>query len=322
MSTRSSYKPDFEEWKSKVSLYWPKLVATGASHAYIIPRLLETQDKFLAILILSDRDPFGWAKILQNTCLGGNVFLKHLMVLADVGSEQLQRLKQKFPFGTKLEFLWKNNEYKYKFKKINTDQVGKLTNKELQVHDLSMAQPLTPLQKDVAMILLFGGLVKDLPSDFEWLGDKCTIGDLLGDEPRLRDYIKQRYIWVSRITQGSSANALGQAFQKAVFEYLKGKLSSEWQITQNGTIPGVEDAGKEIRFDIVLKHSTRDFYCAVEVSFQVTTNSTIERKAGQAQRRHDLLKEKGYKIAYVLDGAGNIARQSTVAGFHSTVIVQ
>lgn len=53
--------------------------------------------------------------------------------------------------------------------------------------------------------------------------------------------------------------------------------------------------------------------CAIEVSFQFTTNSTIERKAGQAQSRQSLLHRKGYCIAYVIDGAGNFERRSAIS---------
>ena len=53
--------------------------------------------------------------------------------------------------------------------------------------------------------------------------------------------------------------------------------------------------------------------CAIEVSFQFTTNSTIERKAGQAQSRQRLLHKKGHYIAYVMDGAGNFERRSAIS---------
>ena len=65
-------------------------------------------------------------------------------------------------------------------------------------------------------------------------------------------------------------------------------------------------------FDIVA-HAPTGACCAIEVSFQVTTNSTIERKAGQAQARQNLLHEKGHKIAYVIDGAGNFQRRSALS---------
>jgi len=49
------------------------------------------------------------------------------------------------------------------------------------------------------------------------------------------------------------------------------------------------------------------------VSFQFTTNSTIERKSGQAEARQRLLRAKGHRIAYVIDGAGNFERSSAIA---------
>ncbi|MDZ7741653.1 MAG: hypothetical protein U5Q03_07865 [Bacteroidota bacterium] len=38
----------------------------------------------------------------------------------------------------------------------------------------------------------------------------------------------------------------------------------------------------------------------------------MKEKAGQAQARYELLHENGHKIAYVIDGAGNFARQSAL----------
>lgn len=66
-----------------------------------------------------------------------------------------------------------------------------------------------------------------------------------------------------------------------------------------------------LSYDIVAK-SPKGNFCAIEVSFQVTTNSTIERKAGQAQARQNQLKKAGHKIAYIIDGAGNFERSSAL----------
>lgn len=65
-------------------------------------------------------------------------------------------------------------------------------------------------------------------------------------------------------------------------------------------------------FDVVAE-SPSGKYCAIEVSFQVTTNSVIERKAGQAQARQRILHKHGHKIAYVVDGAGNFQRNSALS---------
>ena len=64
-------------------------------------------------------------------------------------------------------------------------------------------------------------------------------------------------------------------------------------------------------FDIVVASPTGK-YCAIEASFQVTTNSVIERKAGQAQARQLQLHAAGHKIAYIIDGAGNFQRSSAL----------
>jgi hypothetical protein len=64
-------------------------------------------------------------------------------------------------------------------------------------------------------------------------------------------------------------------------------------------------------FDLVITKGSKSV--GVEVSFQVTTNSTIERKAGQADERKKLMNSAGYKIAYVIDGAGNFQRSSAIS---------
>jgi hypothetical protein len=85
----------------------------------------------------------------------------------------------------------------------------------------------------------------------------------------------------------------------------------EWRVNKD-QLPNVsQNERTSLSVDIVTK-SPKGIYCAVEVSFQVTTNSTIERKAGQAQARQELLHKNGHKIAYVIDGAGNFARQSAL----------
>ena len=58
--------------------------------------------------------------------------------------------------------------------------------------------------------------------------------------------------------------------------------------------------------------SKENKYVAIEVSFQVTTNSVIERKAGQAQARYTQIENAGYKIAYIIDGAGNFQRETAL----------
>ncbi len=63
-------------------------------------------------------------------------------------------------------------------------------------------------------------------------------------------------------------------------------------------------------FDIVVSKNNK--YVAIEVSFQETTNSVVERKSGQAKFRYEQIENAGHKIAYVIDGLGNFRRKKFV----------
>lgn len=168
---------------------------------------------------------------------------------------------------------------------------------------------MSPIMEDIIVLILFGGAstASNLPAEIE---QKCVIGTMIGQKHELDSFVRQRYIWVSRITGGATANALGNLAQKYVSDFLKKKLPS-WnfdkkqfpKISQNDSTP--------LKFDIVAK-SPKGRYCAIEVSFQVTTNSTIERKAGQAKNRQQQLRAGHHKIAYVIDGVGNFERKSAI----------
>jgi hypothetical protein len=142
--------------------------------------------------------------------------------------------------------------------------------------------------------------------------EKCEIGMLLGDADAIDKYVREKYIHVSRITTGASANGLGQIAQTYVLNTLRGMLKKEYKIKRNGSIVlAGYDKGGGMPFDIVVEKNHKKV--GVEVSFQVTTNSVIERKAGQAESRLNLMHEDGHWIAYVMDGAGNFQRSSAVS---------
>lgn len=234
------------------------------------------------------------------------------MVLADIGGETLMRLKKALPliFDEFLNFRWEGQNYSYKFQTLTAKESW--SNKSLCVDGKGLGNEvsLNPVMEDICMLLLFGGATtvnKELPVD---ITNKCVLGSMLGKTTELELFVKQRYIWVSRITGGATANTLGQLAQTYVKRYLEEKLP-KWRINKDH-LPNVsQNERTALSVDIVVK-SPKGNYCAVEVSFQVTTNSTIERKAGQAQSRQELLHTKGHKIAYVIDGAGNFARQSAL----------
>lgn len=133
----------------------------------------------------------------------------------------------------------------------------------------------------------------------------------MAKKTELEEFVKKRYIWVSRITGGATSNKLGHLAQDYVIGFLKTKLR-DWNF-DNKTIPDIsQNERTDISFDIVAQ-SPKNKFCAIEMSFQVTTNSVIERKAGQARDRQKRLHDRGHKMAYIIDGSGNFTRSSALA---------
>ena len=293
--------------------FWPEQIAKKERTSSIIPKLIETQDKFISLLNIADSSPHAWKDALKTSgSMSANLFLKHLVVLSDIGGEKLMRfnkeLSKVFP-NQKMSFSWRDKLYEYILKSSNNAQ--NWSNTQLKVDGKGLANPaeLSPQMEDVVMLIMFGSTatVIGLPSEIE---EKCMIGSLIGQKKEVDAFVRQRYIWVSRITGGATSNSLGNLAQQYVVEYLKSKLL-DWDFSKK-SIPGISQNDRtSTSFDIIAA-SPGGKYCAIEASFQVTTNSVIERKAGQAQARQNQLHNAGHKIAYIIDGAGNFQRQSAL----------
>src|ERR1700720_2243584 len=90
--------------ESNAAKFWPAALVEQEQTTSIIPKLIETQEKFIGILYTADKSPTVWKEALAlTTTLPPNLFLKHLIVLSDVGGEKLQRygkeLRVFFPNG-------------------------------------------------------------------------------------------------------------------------------------------------------------------------------------------------------------------------------
>jgi hypothetical protein len=293
--------------------WWPDQLSEIERDASIIPMLLETQDKFISLLNIADSSPTAWKNVLATSKkLSANLFLKHLIVLSDIGGEKLMRFKKELPMifpNSTMEFIWNGSNHSYKFQTLRKRKTWSNPHLKVDGNGLAQSERLSPMMEDVISLILFGSTaaVEKLPSV---ITEKCLIGTLIGQKKELDAFVRQRYIWVSRITGGATANALGNLAQKYVVNYLKSKLPT-WDLTKK-QIPKISQNDRtSLSFDIVAS-SPKGKFCAIEVSFQVTTNSTIERKAGQAQARQRLLNKYGHKIAYVIDGAGNFERASAL----------
>lgn len=312
---RMNYQRSFEELEQVASKFWPSELSEQEARLSIIPLLLRTQDDFISILQVKTPDLDKLFDVLTASSLAANLFLKHLAILADFGGEPLKRVSREFsrlfPDG-KLDYYWHGEPRVYTFLALPE---SKFDNPRLHIDGRRLVEnhPLDDLKKDAIALLLFGNAYSGNDPEIIAALARCEIGDYLGKPKELSEFIKQRYIWVSRITGGSRANNLGQLAQKFVYDYIEAHLGLDGiQVQSNGRLPNVTHSGtgRATSFDLVITDNVR--YVAVEVSFQVTTNSTIERKAGQARGRYEQIEKAGYRIAYVLDGAGNFDRETAM----------
>jgi len=317
MGFMSGYQRSLDELKSKAVMFWPDELVKEAGEESIVPRLLETQEQFIAVLRVDVPNIDNLFTVVDSSSLAGNMFLKHLSVLANVGGEKFQRINSQFDLlfpNHVMDYYWKGEKRTYQFKalpavsKRNGKRVS-LTNERLFIDKNSLVSrtPLSDEMKDAVFILLFGS-VSDNDELARLLMDS-QISPLLGNPAELEAYLRQRYIQVSRICLGGTANDLGHIAEKYIQSYLEDNLGKTNIIYRpGGTIPGViQSDGEELKettFDLVVSHNEK--FVAIEVSFQVTTNSTVERKSGQARDRYSQIEAKGQKICYVLDGAGNL----------------
>lgn len=302
-----------DELEAKACKWWPTELVEIEAESSIIPTLIKTQDQFISILTLANsNDPKSVFDVMTAANFPPNLFLKHLMVLTDFGSEPLQRVNRDFrtyfPSG-KLIYAIDGNEYSYSFSELPSK--GVLNNKRMgtDLDGIHEKKQLSEFYRDLIMLLLFGSNALD--EQIAYIFSKCLVGGMMGCSDELNEYIKQRYIFVSRITGGAQANGLGNSAQIYAEKYLKEKLGDSYKVKSNGHIPGVSQNNRtETTFDLAVEHLGK--YVGIEISFQVTTNSTIERKAGQAQARKEAIERSGNYIAYIIDGAGNFQRESAL----------
>ena len=305
-----------EELEKRASLWWPERLVEKDATASVISVLLATQDDFIRVLSISKKNPFQIIDVLVASEFPINLFIKHLCILADYGGEPLQRLNRTFSSifpenggRSTLKFTWNGSPYAYDFKAL---PIRGLNNKKLNIDGDSITKgdtTLSGLYEDIIMILLYGAASQE---SSEAALSKCEIGSLLGNDEALQKYVKQRYILVSKITGGASSNSLGQLAQKEVVDYLRSRLGRTYEINSNRSVHlDGYDKPSGMPFDVVIQKDEK--IVGLEIIFQVTTNSTIERKAGQAPDRLRLMQSNGYHIAYILDGAGNFQRHSAIA---------
>ena len=300
--------------------WWPKEVREEAMKVSILQLLLDTQEKFISLLTLANPEkPDSLFQMLDASGFEYHLFLKHLVLLTDVGAEQIQRFNSTFEEILPERFLVygiNGLPYIYAFKTLPVK--GKANNKRMQIDTMENLQKSCKdksLCADLIMLLIYGAASMN-PSTRAILY-KCNAYEYIGQARLIKKYVRQNYIRVSRVIGGKTATDLGNVAQIYALNYLAQHLGDNYTLVNNGTIPGVKlDDDKDATFDIVVdrKDDNGRFkkYVGIEVSFQETSNSVVERKGREAQARFRNTNNKRCYVAYIIDGVGNFSRPTAM----------
>lgn len=306
---------DINQLEETAIKWWPAEIQELAQKISIIPKLLATHDRFISILKLSNpHDPQSIFSLIKAADFPANVFIKHLSILTDFGGELLKRLSNTYEDiffrneNGELYFTYTldGDEKSYFFKSQNFKG---LSNNKLKIDGESFTREyyLNDLYEDVIMILMYGAF-----SGHD-LFLECDIANKVKDPDALDTYLKQRYISVSKITSGAKSNSNGQILQQLIRTQLQENLGNDFIVKSNGKITLSDQEEEYLNFDIVVSRTGIKSSIGLEISFQVTTNSVIERKAVSAQRRLNMMHSEGHYVGYIIDGAGNFERRSAVS---------
>ena len=127
-----------------------KFVVANCSSKIIWPDCeffaIETQDQFIAILSVTVAELSGLFQIVDSSTLSANMFLKHLIVLADFGGEMIKRVNSQFNslfLLNRLGYLWNLQTYSYQFTSLPV--TGQLTNNKLGIDGKKNTPKLIPI---------------------------------------------------------------------------------------------------------------------------------------------------------------------------------
>ena len=300
-----------EELEQVAVLWWPQDLREEVAENSPNLLLRGTFSQFKKFLQDAPDNPAEFSSYVESEPMGSNMLLKHLMIFNDYAGEPVQRLHAQrhnlFPnMSEGLCILWNMNEYRLNIEGFLENSKA-LNNKSLKVDGPSLAHPSEHSQLTTALATILSyGAFSTRPDVSEVLL-RCDAAIWFGKTHELESHLEQRYLDVNRSVRGAQSNALGQILQRRVKAAIEERYKDYDEILTNGT---VDVNGDKITSDIFIKKGKKAV--AIEVAFQETTNSVIERKGTDAHKRKVLLNSVGIASVYVLDGIGNFQRQSAL----------
>lgn len=291
---------------------WPDVIRKQAAR----DPLFDFHSQFVDELLNLDLRPNELRKSLNKVNMPFPMFLKHLMILADFGGEPLRLIHQRRMHvfqnaKSKVAFLVidrRGRKFRLQIREFHRKSRFDLKALGVTPEQLLSTSPATELQIDTALVLLTGH--ESVNSVLSGQLANSRVGDVIrrhrGNESAFNTFLSTRYLEVSSQVRGARSNRLGQLMQNKVQSTLQKELGSDYIFGKK--------IGKK-SYDIVIRRapsssaSDSKKSVAIEVLFQETTNSTIERKGNLA---HVGRRSKGVARCFVIDGYGAFKRESAV----------
>lgn len=169
-----------EQLEKYACKWWPKEIREYADQFSILQTLLDTQEKFISILKLANRDDAkSIFRIMEASEFSMKCFLKHLMILTDVGSEPLQRMNKNFAelFPNGKMVLNEDKTYYFHVLPIQRRITDAMLDLESIDDDIIGAEKY--LIEDIIMLLLYHVKMKNGLCVADYMGCDYTQADVL-----------------------------------------------------------------------------------------------------------------------------------------------
>ena len=269
-----------------------------------LKNLLDTQDAFREILETSSPKEV-ICNMLNSQEMTPKLATQHLMRASDCSAEFLDRVTS-YIQKEKLNVLNVNMPNKKSF----TYDIKKMNSKTKKMSTKNILSSENDLLYDIMTIILFGSVIDEFRGFISF--QKLDMSNIIGDKSKLNSFLMRRYLVVSRQTQGTKSVNAGTATQQFVRNKIKTFFEGKnyFSFVDGSRIPKMEDDPHGHEVDLVCKiyNGRNDVFIAIEVAFQETTNSVIERKARQASLLYEKLQRHGHYLCFVIDGGGYFAR--------------
>ena len=253
----------------------------------LLALLQNSYEEFINIISSTKRDKL--VEKLMSMNVPRAVLMKHIMIFLDTSAETLDRCAM-YICIMKYEQLTLPEEV------IKFNVLGEKFNRGLSNANIGKAND--NLVRDLINILVFASESLEF-GQFESF-KKCNLAKLAGDNDKITKHLF--FLPLNSSTQIKQLRAVDFGHQLEL--YIKKALNpliDELGVTKTSRY-------NDQSFDLVLKKGNR--YVIIEIAFQETTNSTLERKGKQAKNGlYESINKNGDKLIYVIDGAGYFKRK-------------